>query len=51
MDAAFKMYGQMGVDVVKTGYVADMGGIIAPGDKPARPAWNIMMVERMAHIT
>ena len=26
------MYSQMGVDVVKTGYVADMGGIIAPGD-------------------
>jgi alpha-glucosidase len=34
MDAGFKQYAAMGVDVVKTGYVADAGGIIAQGDKP-----------------
>jgi alpha-glucosidase len=32
LDDAMKLYGGLGVDVVKTGYVADMGGIIAPGD-------------------
>lgn len=34
LDDAMKLYGGLGVDVVKTGYVADMGGIIAPGDRP-----------------
>ncbi|MFY9352000.1 MAG: glycoside hydrolase family 97 protein [Sphingobium sp.] len=34
LDDAMKLYGGLGVDVVKTGYVADMGGIIAPGDAP-----------------
>jgi alpha-glucosidase len=34
MEAGFKQYAAMGVDVVKTGYVADAGGIIAQGDKP-----------------
>ena len=34
LEEAFKLYGSLGVDVVKTGYVADMGGIIAPGDAP-----------------
>ena len=34
LDDAMKLYGGLGVDVVKTGYVADMGGIIAPGDTP-----------------
>ena len=34
MDDAFALYGKLGVDVVKTGYVADAGGIIAPGNKP-----------------
>ncbi len=34
MEASFKQYAAMGVDVVKTGYVADAGGIIAQGDKP-----------------
>jgi alpha-glucosidase len=35
MEAGFKQYAAMGVDVVKTGYVADAGGIIAQGDKPS----------------
>ncbi|WP_088182468.1 glycoside hydrolase family 97 protein [Sphingobium sp. Z007] len=34
LDDAMKLYGGLGVDVVKTGYVADAGGIIAPGDTP-----------------
>jgi alpha-glucosidase len=34
MEAGFKQYAAMGVDVVKTGYVADAGGIIAQGDRP-----------------
>ncbi|GGN47733.1 alpha-glucosidase [Novosphingobium indicum] len=34
MDDAFALYGKLGVDVVKTGYVADAGGIIAPGNRP-----------------
>jgi alpha-glucosidase len=42
MEASFKQYAAMGVDVVKTGYVADAGGIIAPGDKPGevRMEWH-----------
>lgn len=31
LDAAMKLYGELGVDSVKTGYVADAGGIQAPG--------------------
>src|SRR3546814_4390039 len=31
---AMKLYGQLGVKAVKTGYVADAGGIIAPGETP-----------------
>jgi alpha-glucosidase len=34
LDDAMKLYSSLGVNVVKTGYVADAGGIIAPGDKP-----------------
>ena len=34
LDDAMKLYADIGVDLVKTGYVADAGGIIAPGDKP-----------------
>jgi alpha-glucosidase len=42
MEAGFKQYGALGVNVVKTGYVADAGGIIAPGDKPGevRMEWH-----------
>ncbi|HXQ77142.1 MAG TPA: glycoside hydrolase family 97 catalytic domain-containing protein, partial [Gemmatimonadaceae bacterium] len=34
LDAAFAQNERMGIEVTKTGYVADLGGIIAPGDKP-----------------
>jgi alpha-glucosidase len=42
LEEAMKLYGRLGVDVVKTGYVADAGGIIAPGDKPGetRMEWH-----------
>jgi alpha-glucosidase len=42
MDAAFKLYSQLGVDVVKTGYVADAGGIVAPSGQPGvmRMEWH-----------
>lgn len=34
MDDGFALYARLGVDVVKTGYVADAGGIIADTDAP-----------------
>lgn len=38
LDDAMKLYGQLGVGTVKTGYVADAGGIIAPGATPGTTA-------------
>ncbi len=42
LDDAFKLYMSRGINVVKTGYVADAGGIIAPGDAPGqtRMEWH-----------
>lgn len=42
LDDSMKLYGQLGVKAVKTGYVADAGGIIAPGDTPGttRMEWH-----------
>jgi alpha-glucosidase len=42
LEDAMKLYNKVGVNVVKTGYVADAGGIIAPGDKPGemRMEWH-----------
>lgn len=34
MDDGFALYQKLGVDVVKTGYVADGGGVIADTDRP-----------------
>ena len=34
LDDAMKLYQSLGMHSVKTGYVADAGGIIAPGDAP-----------------
>jgi len=34
LEAAFAQNQRMGIEVTKTGYVADLGGIVAPGDKP-----------------
>jgi alpha-glucosidase len=48
LDDAMKLYGGLGVDVVKTGYVADMGGIIAPGDAPGRTRMEYHDGQRMA---
>jgi alpha-glucosidase len=38
LDDAMKLYGKLGVKAVKTGYVADAGGIIAPGATPGTTA-------------
>ena len=38
LDDAMKLYGTLGVGLVKTGYVADAGGIIAPGATPGTTA-------------
>ncbi|HAF43228.1 MAG TPA: alpha-glucosidase [Sphingobium sp.] len=48
LDDAMKLYGGLGVDVVKTGYVADMGGIIAPGDTPGDTRMEYHDGQRMA---
>lgn len=42
LDAAMALYDRLGIRVVKTGYVADTGGIIAPGDAPGavRMEWH-----------
>lgn len=42
LDDAMRLYGRLGVGTVKTGYVADAGGIIAPGDAPGetRMEWH-----------
>ena len=45
LDDAMKLYGQLGVKAVKTGYVADAGGArVATGDgqsmRPARRGWS-----------
>lgn len=34
LDDAMKLYASLGVHAVKTGYVADAGGILTPGDGP-----------------
>lgn len=43
MDAGFALYQKLGVDTVKTGYVADHGGIIANTDHPGGPVGPIRM--------
>lgn len=48
LDDAMKMYGGLDVDVVKTGYVADAGGIIAPGDQPGQTRMEYHDGQRMA---
>ncbi|WP_414712563.1 glycoside hydrolase family 97 protein [Sphingobium sp.] len=48
LDDAMKLYGGLGVDVVKTGYVADAGGIIAPGDTPGTARMEYHDGQRMA---
>ena len=36
LEDALALYERLGIDAVKTGYVADAGGIIAPGDTPGK---------------
>ncbi|ANU06838.1 glycoside hydrolase family 97 protein [Paraurantiacibacter namhicola] len=42
LEDAMALYNRLGVGVVKTGYVADAGGIIAPGEEPGEiaMAWH-----------
>jgi len=41
LEAALDLYARLGIDAVKTGYVADMGGIQAPGpDGTIRYEWH-----------
>ncbi|WP_188645589.1 glycoside hydrolase family 97 protein [Tsuneonella deserti] len=42
LEDAFRLYQSLGMNSVKTGYVADAGGIIAPGDTPGsmRMEWH-----------
>jgi alpha-glucosidase len=42
LDDAFRLYHSLGMNSAKTGYVADAGGIIAPGDTPGsmRMEWH-----------
>lgn len=42
IEEAMKLYDRLDIRVVKTGYVADAGGIIAPGDEPGevRMEWH-----------
>ena len=42
LDEAIKLYADLGIPLVKTGYVADAGGIVAPGDTPGtvRMEWH-----------
>ncbi|WP_439485839.1 glycoside hydrolase family 97 protein [Blastomonas fulva] len=48
LDAALDLYARHGVDAVKTGYVADAGGIIAPGDAPGEQRMEWHDGQRMA---
>jgi alpha-glucosidase len=43
MDDAFALYQKVGVDTVKTGYVADHGGVIADTDYPGGPVGPLRM--------
>jgi alpha-glucosidase len=43
LDDAMKMYAALGVHSVKTGYVADAGGILAPAPRRAPMPWPITM--------
>ncbi|WP_068080324.1 glycoside hydrolase family 97 protein [Novosphingobium rosa] len=43
LDDAMKLYSGLGVHMVKTGYVADAGGVQAPGDGPNPGPDNVRM--------
>jgi alpha-glucosidase len=51
MEAAFDLYERLGIDAVKTGYVADMGGIQATGpDGRLRYEWHEGQVMARHHL-
>ena len=53
LEDAFALYERLGIDAVKTGYVADAGGIIAPGDTPGtqRMEWHDGQRQVQHHLT
>jgi alpha-glucosidase len=52
LEPAMALYEKMGVHAVKSGYVADAGGIIASGDKPGevRMEWHEGQVSVVHHL-
>jgi alpha-glucosidase len=52
LEPAMALYEKMGVHAVKSGYVADAGGIIAAGDKPGevRMEWHEGQVSVVHHL-
>ena len=52
LEDAMKLYASLGMNSVKTGYVADAGGIIAPGDTPGeiRMEWHDGQVQVRHHL-
>ncbi|HWH17657.1 MAG TPA: glycoside hydrolase family 97 protein [Allosphingosinicella sp.] len=51
LEAALDLYQRLGIDAVKTGYVADMGGIQAPGpDGTTRYEWHEGQVMARHHL-
>ena len=52
LEPAMALYEKMGVHAVKTGYVADAGGIIAAGDKPGetKMEWHEGQVSVVHHL-
>lgn len=49
LDDAMKLYSSLGVDAVKTGYVAHIGGIIDKGDAPGQPRMEYHEGQRMVN--
>ncbi len=52
LEPAMALYEKLGIDSVKTGYVADAGGIIAPGDRPGetRMEWHDGQRQAVHHL-
>jgi alpha-glucosidase len=48
LEPAMALYQKLGIDAVKSGYVADAGGIIAPGDTPDSERFEWHDGQRMA---
>ncbi len=49
LEDGMKLYAERGVNVVKTGYVADAGGIIAPSDRPGETRMEYHESQRLVN--